>query len=71
MELHERMTLTVKGQLTWANPEMNAKCDLCTHFKPDEKKKPLGLCALVKAHTRKKGVLFLGENAIACSKFER
>jgi hypothetical protein len=71
MELHERMTITVKGQLTWANPDLNAKCDACTHFKVEEKIKPLGRCALVKAHTKKKGVPFNGEIATACSKFDR
>ena len=71
MELQERMTKTILGQLTWANPEMNAKCEDCQHFKGEVGKAPLGKCALVKAHTKKVGASFDGKIAIACSKFER
>ena len=71
MELQERMTKTILGQLTWISPEMNAKCEDCRHFKIDPSKKPLGKCALVKAHTKKVGASFDGKFAIACSKFER
>jgi len=71
MELEDRMKKTIKGQVTWANPDMNAKCDECRHFKIDPKDRTLGKCNLVKAFTRKAGVSFLGEIAIACSKFDR
>jgi hypothetical protein len=63
--------MTKLGQVTWANPEMKAKCKDCRHFKHDPNKPLLGKCALVKAHTKKAGVSFDGKIAIACSKFER
>jgi len=71
MELQERINMTKLGQVTWANPEMKAKCESCRHFKKDPNKPLLGKCALVKAHTKKVGASFDGKVAIACSKFER
>lgn len=71
MELEERISKTLKGQLTWANPDLKANCEDCAHFKGEVGKLPLGRCALVKAHTRKVGIPFDGKIAIACSKFER
>lgn len=69
MQLQERMSMTVIGQVTWANPEMNAKCSECDHYQIDPIKRDRGVCALVKAFTKKKGKLYKGENAVACSKF--
>jgi len=71
MEIQERINITKQGQLTWANPDIGAKCEECSHFKNDPAKPPLGKFALVKAHTRKVGKSFDGRFAIACSKFLR
>lgn len=71
MELKERMKKTINGQVTWANPDMNAKRDECRHFKIDPKDKKLSKCDLVKVFTRKAGALFNGEMAIAYSKFDQ
>jgi hypothetical protein len=75
MELQERMALTTKGQVTWADPSKGMKCTTCVHLQnapPSEigaNKTLKHRCALVKVHTKKKGPLFNGKTAIACSMF--
>jgi len=76
MELQERMALTTKGQVTWADPSKGMKCTVCAHLQaapPSDlslsKKDLKNRCALVKVHTGKKGPLFNGKTAIACSMF--
>lgn len=75
MELQERMALTTKGQVTWADPSKGMKCTVCAHLQaapPSEigaNKTLKHRCALVKLHTKKKGPLFNGKTAIACSMF--
>lgn len=75
MDIEKRMTMTVKGQLTWADPDRNggARCDACKHFArlAHAKKSGNGVCHLVEAHTKKPGLPFFGDQAIGCSKFER
>lgn len=72
MELVERMNLTKEGQVTWAQPEIGKKCIDCKHMllspMPSQHRKHI--CALVKAHTGKVGILYDGNRAIACSEFE-
>lgn len=78
MDLAERMTLTVKGQVTWANPELNKKCISCEHIQkvPASELNQYVLpgmthrCALVKAHTHKRGVIFNASKAVACSMYK-
>lgn len=75
MELQERMAATTKGQVTWADPAKGMKCTTCAHLQnaaPSElgaNKMLKNRCALVKLHTQKKGQLFNGKLAIACSMF--
>jgi hypothetical protein len=76
MELQERMALTTKGQVTWADPSKGMKCTMCSHLQnapPSElslsRRDLKNRCALVKLHTKKKGALFNGKTAIACSMF--
>lgn len=75
MDIEQRMTLTAKGQVTWADPERNggARCDACAHFarlaRPNGKGN--GLCRLVEAHTKRPGLPFFGDQAIGCSQFKR
>jgi hypothetical protein len=75
MELQERMSLTTKGQVTWADPSKGMKCTVCAHLQaapPSDlgaNKMLKNRCALVKLHTKKKGALFNGKTAIACSMF--
>lgn len=75
MDLEQRMKLTIKGQLTWADPDRNdgARCNICKHFARSERVtvKGNGVCALVEAHTKKRGLPFFGDMAIGCSKFQR
>lgn len=75
MSLEERMKMTVKGQVTWADPGRNsgARCDACRHFArlARANAKGNGVCALVQAHTRKPGLPFFGDQAFGCSIFER
>jgi hypothetical protein len=71
--IEDRIMMTHKGQVTWAQPSIGAKCASCAHYFDGKvvrgKNKGFGRCALVKAHTRKAGVLFDGEKATACSMF--
>jgi hypothetical protein len=75
MELQERMAKTVKGQVTWADPSKGMKCKSCKHLSrvplhENRSDKRLNhRCDLVKLHTKKKGVPFNGDLAIACSMF--
>ena len=75
MELQERMSKTVKGQVTWADPDKGRKCISCKHLSrlPTHKvgadKRACHKCDLVKLHTKKDGVAFNGNLAIACSMF--
>lgn len=76
-DLAVRMTLFTKGQLTWPEPDLNKKCIQCEHVQrvPKEELNQYVMggadhrCALVKAHTKKKGVIFNPHKAIACPKF--
>lgn len=69
------MALTTKGQVTWADPSKGMKCTTCAHLMnapPSEigaNKALKHRCALVKLHTKKKGLLFNGKMAVACSMF--
>ena len=75
MELQERMSKTVKGQVTWADPDKGMKCKACKHLvrvpshEVGSDKRLCHRCALVKLHTKKNGVPFNGDLAIACSMF--
>ena len=78
MDVQERMAKTVKGQVTWANPDLGKKCSGCAHIqkvpRAELPKNPLiGVdhrCGLVKVHTGKKGEAFNARTAIACNKFK-
>ena len=69
------MAKTVKGQVTWADPSKNMKCTSCKHLSriPTHEmgadKRLAHRCNLVKLHTKKNGVAFNGNLAIACSMF--
>lgn len=67
--LAERMAATLPGQITWADLSSQKRCASCRFFAA-QKGKPDGRCALVKAHTKKPGVIFNGSLARACTKFE-
>ncbi len=72
--LEERMKKTVLGQVTWAEPEMNARCAACAYWaeKRTVKGVRLGVCKLVKVHSPEMNtVAFAGQDAIACPKFLR
>jgi hypothetical protein len=77
MTLEERMAATVKGQVTWADPSKGAKCISCAHIikVPEDELNSfvypgnVNRCTLVKLHTKKKGVIFNGSRAIACSMY--
>lgn len=62
MELRERMTKTVAGQVTWASPELGKKCVECKHYD--------NACLKVKVVSGIKGKPYDGKRAIACSVFE-
>lgn len=74
-DLQDRMSKTVLGQVTWANPDLGKKCFQCKHIKvhpkPSSDGRKMHQCALVKVHMRKPGVPFDGNNAIACSMFSQ
>lgn len=71
-ELKERMVKTMDGQVTWAEPELGKTCAECKHLARHPKPKEFrqNVCQLVKVHTGKIGVPFMGRKAIACPKFE-
>lgn len=73
MDLQERMAKTVAGQVTWANPELGMKCRSCRHCSrlPHSEKTGTHICELVKLHTKKRGVAFDPDRAIACTMFTR
>lgn len=74
MELPERMQKTVKGQVTWAKPELGKTCAQCKwrtkHPKPKLAPRVEDQCRLVFVHSKKPGVPFNANTAIACSMFE-
>lgn len=72
-DLEERMRLTVLGQVTWAEPEKEARCAACAYWAQKSVRNgvEMGFCNLVKAHSRMKQHLFAGQEAIACSQFLR
>ena len=72
MDLQERMSKTVPGQVTWANPEIGQRCSACKYVqRHDKPKHPLtDQCKLVFMVSRRHGVPFNAKQAIACSKFE-
>ena len=71
-DLAERMSKTVKGQLTWADLDRKEKCLSCKHIgrHPKPKLNADYVCTLVKVHTGRVGEPFNAARAIACSKFE-
>lgn len=75
--LADRMRLFVQGQVTWPDPDRhgNARCASCRHVAVhlDSSDHPTdrARCALVKALTGKRGLLFYHETARACTKYER
>jgi hypothetical protein len=75
LELQDRMAKTVKGQVSWADPEKGMKCISCKHLSrvPPHKigadKRLAHRCDLVKLHSKKDGAAFNGNLAIACSMF--
>jgi len=71
MELQERINMTIKGQLTWANPDLGKKCIQCAHISPAHKpvERKRHVCSLVRLHTGKKGVPYDAIYATACNKF--
>lgn len=77
MDLQKRMALFVIGQVTWPDPDKHgsARCTACRHYNVhldgNERPTDKGRCALVSAATQRKGLLFFGAKALACSKFER
>ena len=72
MELSERMMKTVDGQVTWAEPKLGKTCAQCRWRIPHPKPKPMmeDRCELVFVHSKKQGLPFNAERAIACSMFE-
>jgi hypothetical protein len=74
-ELEERMALTKPGQVTWAKPELGRRCETCVHMVDRSEREMKGVkvararCALVKAHTGKRGLEFAVQGAIACSQY--
>lgn len=72
MDLQQRMTMTVEGQATWADPEKGAKCSSCRHVGRHQKPRPFkpDQCRLVFLVSRRHGVPFDAKKAIACSKYE-
>lgn len=74
VDLAKRMHLTKPGQVTWASPGSGKWCSDCRWFELHNKLagngQPQGRCGKVLEVTRKKGVLFIGQDAIACSVFE-
>lgn len=72
-DLQIRMTKTVPGQVTWADPELGSKCIACKncerHPRPKLNPRLDHVCTLVKAHTGKIGQPFNANLAIACPKF--
>lgn len=71
-DLEERRRLTVLGQVTWAEPEMGARCADCAYWEAQKVRNgvKVGTCGLVLVHApRMKLVAFAGESAIACPKF--
>lgn len=74
MDIAERLARTRPGQLSTVRPDLGNYCTQCRHLGPIREKKNAGnvaRCSLVKAHTKKDGVEFLVDSAIACIKFER
>lgn len=77
MDLQKRMSLFTTGQATWPDPDKhkNARCTECRQYAPhldrDNKPTDKGRCIYVRALTGKPGMLFEGQRALACGKFER
>jgi|GEM_PF-1813408 len=73
MDLQDRMSKTVMGQATWADPDKGMKCVSCKHCgrhpAPPKEGPKKYQCAMVFVHTKKKGVPFDAKSAIACSLF--
>lgn len=74
--LEQRMARTAPGQLTWAEPKLNATCFDCKHFttNEDEVHRSLpdgkGICKACYVHGQKKPKPYRGA-AIACPQLER
>ena len=70
-DLANRIDLFTKGQLTWPEPELKARCQGCAQFSlTGDKNKAIGRCVKVKAMHGVDGFAFDGEAAIACPQFE-
>lgn len=76
-DLSVRMSLTLAGQASWADPDRYAKvkCTQCIHYSTTNSlgktAKAGGFCRLVKTLTRRDGVPFNGAKAMACSQYGR
>lgn len=73
VSLNDRIAVTKQGQCTWAIPGNSNRCASCAHYSDGSvskgKHEGHGRCGLVKKHTRKRGVLFDGASAFACTMF--
>ena len=73
-DLDTRMSLTLLGQVTWAEPEVGEKCAACAYWAKQKVRKdgtPVGVCKMVKVHSKLNMVLFAGGVAVACPQFLR
>lgn len=74
-DLQDRMSRTVVGQVTWADPDKGMKCISCKHVRKHPSPPSNGYrkyqCRLVFSHTRKQGHPFDAEKAIACTMFQQ
>lgn len=72
-DLQARMRVTRPGQVTWARPDLGQYCATCRHLGHVRKKRDettVARCGMVRAITKKDGVEFKVDGAIACSKYE-
>lgn len=76
-DLRDSMSLHKPGQLTWPEPDVGAWCETCVFFDQgndisvSRKESGYGRCGLVRLHQKVKGVQFIGNEAIACPKYEK
>lgn len=66
-DLAARMRLFKPGQITWPEPELQQRCNMCRHAEWAPKNKIR--CGLVRARHKTQAVAF-DPQAVACSQFK-